>query len=71
MEEWNDLFGDATKNLGKFYSEYTPERLAAIGLSNNEKEFSAYRDNLQRKLKQQNLGNSNYENFALQQADFS
>lgn len=39
--DWKAVYGDLQKNLGEYYKKLTPEKVTALGLENQQKEFQA------------------------------
>ena len=53
--QWEDVFGSITDNLGNFYKNLTPERLAATGLQQQQLEFQAAQQQVQKQFAQRNI----------------
>lgn len=39
--DWKAVYGDIQTNLGEYYKKLTPEKITALGLQNQQKEFQA------------------------------
>lgn len=40
-KDWKAVYGDLQTNLGDYYKKLTPEKITALGLQNQQKEFQA------------------------------
>lgn len=59
--DWKNIYGDVQANLGDYYKNLTPDKLVALGLENQQREFQQIEDSLQRDFVQRGIGDSGLE----------
>lgn len=57
-QDWNNIYGDIQKNLGDYYENLSPDKLVAMGLQNQQREFQQVSTAIKRDMAQRGLSNS-------------
>lgn len=60
-QDWKNIYGDIQKNLGDYYNSLDPDKLVALGLENQQREFQVVDKALKRDFAQRGLTNSGAE----------
>lgn len=63
--DWQAIYGPIQKNLGAYYDSLTPEKLAVLGLQNQQKEFEQVRTSIKRDFAQRGLTGSGAEDKSM------
>ena len=64
-EDWQAVYGDIQKNLGDYYKNIDPDRLASLGLQNQQRELQLVQADLKRSFAQRGLSGSGLETGVL------
>lgn len=68
--DWKAIYGDIQENLGDYYKNLTGEKLTALGLENQQKEFQAAVKLIEQEAAQKGISNSGLEFAAKSNATF-
>lgn len=60
-QDWKNIYGDIQENLGAYYKNLTPDKLVALGLENQQREFQQVDTAIRRELAQKGLEGSGIE----------
>jgi len=69
--DWQGIYGDIQTNLGDYYNSLTPDKIATLGLENQQREFQVVNDSIKRDFAQRNLQNSGQETATKTNAAYS
>lgn len=69
-KDWQNIYGDVQKNLGDYYKTLGPEKITALGLENQQKEFQFASAELMKDMAQRGLSDSGIERAALATSKF-
>ena len=68
---WESVYGDIQTNLGKYYENLGPARLASFGLQEQQQAYEQNKVQLERNLAQRGLSNSALGAYTENQLDFA
>lgn len=53
--DWKNIYGDLQENLGAYYNELTPDRITALGLENQQREYQASQKEIEKIFAQRGI----------------
>lgn len=59
--DWKNIYGDIQTNMGEYYKSLNPDKLVALGLEKQQKEFQQVQTAIKRDFAQRGLTNSGQE----------
>lgn len=59
--DWEGIYGSMQENLGDYYNNLDPDKLVAMGLENQQKEFQQAQEQIRRDFAQRGLSDSGLE----------
>lgn len=62
--DWKNIYGDIQTNLGEYYKNLTPDKITALGLENQQREYQQVEASIKRDFAQRGLSNSGQETTA-------
>lgn len=62
--DWKNIYGDVQTNLGEYYKNLTPDKITALGLENQQREYQQVEASIKRDFAQRGLTNSGQETTA-------
>ena len=68
-EDWKGVYGDIEKNLSNYYENLGPERIASLGLQEQQKAHQNSVQQIKRNMAQRGLGGSKFESYVQSMAD--
>lgn len=61
--DWKNIYGDIQANMGDYYKNLDPDKLVALGLENQQREYQAVSTALEKEYAQRGLSGSGTEEF--------
>ena len=68
--DWKAVYGDLQENLSEYYKNLTPEKITALGLQNQQREFQATTKAVRQSFAQRGLSESGIETAILVNSAF-
>lgn len=69
-QDFQSVYGDLQTNIGNYYKNLTPDKITALGLENQQKEFQTVDKSIKQDMAQKGLTDSGIETAALTDNQF-